>query len=47
LTRCLEAAAGLVDEGVVGYDVDPAETRGLSEALRRDARLFRKLTDAY
>jgi hypothetical protein len=47
LARYLEAAAGLVDEGVVGYDVDPAETRGLPESLRRDAGLLRTLTDAH
>ncbi|MFW6028482.1 MAG: hypothetical protein ACOC9Q_03050 [bacterium] len=47
LARYLEAAAGLVDEGVVGYDVDSAETRGLPEALRRDAGLLRTLADAH
>ncbi|MQA82963.1 MAG: hypothetical protein GEV10_31685 [Streptosporangiales bacterium] len=45
LARYVEAAAGLVDEGVVGYAVDPAETRGLPEALRRDAGLLRTLAD--
>lgn len=47
LARYLEAAARLVDEGVVGYDVDPAETRGLPESLHRDAGLLRTLTDAH
>lgn len=46
IARYLEAAAGLVDDGVVGYDVDPAETEGLAESLRRDAGLLRTLTDA-
>jgi hypothetical protein len=46
LARYLEAAAGLVDEGVVGYGVNPAETRGLPDSLRRDAGLLRTLTDA-
>ncbi len=47
LARYLEAAAGLVDEGVVGYDADSAEARGLPEALRRDAGLLRTITDAH
>jgi hypothetical protein len=33
----LEVAAGLVEDGVVGYDADPVETTALPEAFRRDA----------
>jgi hypothetical protein len=43
LARYLEAAAGLADDGVVGYDTDPAETPGLADALRHDAALLRTL----
>lgn len=31
----------LVEEGVVGYATDPAETPGLPDALRRDAESLR------
>ena len=41
----LESAAGLVEDGVIGYDTDPAETPGLPDALRRDAELLRTLAD--
>jgi hypothetical protein len=45
LARYLGAAAGLVEDGVVGYDSDPVETRGLPDAFRRDAELLRTLAD--
>lgn len=45
LARYLEAAAGLVDDGVVGYDTDPVDTRGLPNAFRRDAEILRTLAD--
>jgi hypothetical protein len=45
LARYLEAAAGLVEDGTVGYDSDPVETRGLPDAFRRDAELLRTLAD--
>jgi hypothetical protein len=44
VARYLEVAAGWVEDGVIGYDADPAEARGLPEALRRDAELLRTLT---
>lgn len=43
LARYLDAAAGLADDGVVGYQTDPAETPGLPQAFRRDAELLRTL----
>jgi hypothetical protein len=45
VARYLESASGLVEDGVVGYDTDPAETPGLADALRRDAELLRTLAD--
>jgi hypothetical protein len=45
VARYLESAAGLVENGVIGYDTDPAETPGLATALRRDAELLRTLAD--
>jgi hypothetical protein len=45
MSRYLESAAGLVEDGVIGYDTDPAETPGLADALRRDAKLLRTLAD--
>jgi hypothetical protein len=45
LARYLEAAAGLVEDGVVGYDADPVETTGLPDAFRGDADLLRRLAD--
>jgi len=32
-------------QGVVGYDVEPSDTQGLPETLRRDAGLLRTLAD--
>lgn len=46
LARYLEAAAGLVDDGVLGRDADPAETRGLPDAFRSGAELLRTLADS-
>lgn len=43
LARYLDAAAGLADSGIVGYQTDPAEAPGLARALREDARLLRTL----
>jgi len=45
VARYLEAAAGLAEDGVVGYDSDPGQTRGLPDAIRRDAELLRTLAD--
>jgi hypothetical protein len=45
VARYLEGAAGLVEEGVIGYDADPVEARGLPDAFRRDAELLRTLAD--
>lgn len=45
LARYLEAAAGLVEDGLVGYDADPDETRGLPAAFRSDGELLRTLAD--
>lgn len=45
LARYLEATAGLVEDGVVGYDADPVETRELPDAFHRDALLLRTLAD--
>lgn len=45
VARYLESAAGLVEDGVIGYDTDPAETPGLPDALRRDAQMLRTLVD--
>jgi hypothetical protein len=46
MARYLESAAGLVEDGVIGYDTDPAVTPGLPDALRRDAELLRTLADS-
>ena len=43
MARYLDSAAGLVEDGVIGYDTDPAEARGLPDALRRDAAVLRSL----
>jgi len=43
MARYLESAAGLVEDGVIGYDTDPAEAHGLPDAFRRDAELLRSL----
>lgn len=40
LARYLEAASGLVEDGLVGYDADPDETRGLPAAFRSDGDLW-------
>jgi hypothetical protein len=45
LARYLDAAAGLADDGLVGYETDPAESQGLARALRDDARVLRTLAD--
>lgn len=45
MARYLESAAGLVEDGVIGYDTDPAETPDLPAALHRDAGLLRALAD--
>ena len=45
IARCLEAAAGLVEEGVIGCGADPVEARGLPDAFRRDANLLRAAAD--
>ena len=46
LARYLEAAAALVEDGLVGYDADPDQTRGLPAAFRSDGELLRTLADA-
>ncbi len=43
LARFLDAAGGLADDGLVGYQTDPAEAPGLARALRDDARVLRTL----
>lgn len=45
LARYLDAAAHLVEDGVVGYGADPVETLGLPVAFRNDAELLRGLAD--
>ncbi|WP_137121112.1 hypothetical protein [Segeticoccus rhizosphaerae] len=45
MARYLESAAGLVEDGVIGYDTDPAETPHLPGALHRDADLLRTLAE--
>ena len=45
LARSLEAAAALVEEGVVGYDADPAQMPDLRSALRRDAEILRTIAN--
>ena len=47
VARYLESAAGLVEDGVIGYDTDPAETPGLPGALRRDAEILRTLAEGW
>lgn len=47
LARYLDAAGGLADDGVVGYQTDPAETSGLARALRDDARVLRTLAGEH
>lgn len=42
IARYLEAAAELVEGGVIGYDADAEESQGLPGALRRDARSLRE-----
>jgi hypothetical protein len=42
IARYLEAAAELVEGGVIGYEADVEESRGLPGALRRDARSLRE-----
>jgi hypothetical protein len=46
LARHLEAAAGLVEDGVIGYDTNPLEARSLPDALRRDAEVLRTVSEA-
>ena len=43
LARFLDAAGGLADDGLVGFQTDPAEAPGLARALRDDARVLRTL----
>lgn len=46
IARYLEAAADLVEDGVIGFDTDPADARGLPDAFRRDAELLRGATNS-
>ena len=43
VARILETAADLVEDGLIGYQVDPEESAGLPSALRRDVRLMRTM----
>lgn len=47
LARYLDAAGGLADDGLVGYQTDPAEAPGLARALRDDARVLRTLAGEH
>lgn len=47
LARFLDAAGGLADDGLVGYQTDPAEAPGLARALRDDARVLRTLAGEH
>ena len=46
IARYLEAAADLVEDGVIGFGTDPADSRGLPDAFRRDADLLRAATNS-
>lgn len=47
LARFLDEAGGLADDGLVGYQTDPAEAPGLARALRDDARVLRTLAGEH
>lgn len=47
LARFLDAAGGLADAGLVGYQTDPAEAPGLARALHDDARVLRTLAGEH
>lgn len=45
VARILETTADLVEDGLIGYKVDPEESAGLPSEFRRDVRLMRTMAE--